>query len=238
MSKSTSLRIVISTLFLATSVLSLALDQNYADETKPEGFYRWNVTLHDTHPSIQYFPSPDNCKWPNPRDCGTGWHESHYGRTTSAGNLPTTFHHTNNFQRQNAEKYGWKLNTRGMYNADAAQICGLYWIQLGSHIYVYGAPLPYLPDTPGPAQLCIQKKCHMIDLYDIYTKAPTNDEPVLLAMRDDLDPRYKVDIEFSLVAPVTHNDERKYIKGMTLREVIVTKVDVPHEELVTMHICF
>jgi len=111
-----------------------------------------------------------------------------------------------------------------------------YLNQSGSHIYVYGAPLPYLPDTPGPAQLCIQKKCHMLDLYDIYTRAPTKDEPVLLVMRDDLDPRYEVDVEFNLMAPATHNDERKYLKGITLREVVVTKVDVPLEKLVPVHI--
>jgi len=120
MANSAFLYLITSALLSAIPVLGLGLGQTPVQENKPEGLYKWNVTLHDTHPSIQYFPSQSNCIWPNRRDCDSGWQESQYGKSTSAGSLPTTFHHTNNFQSQNPEKHGWKLNIRGTFNvADA-----------------------------------------------------------------------------------------------------------------------
>jgi len=73
----------------------------------------------------------------------------------------------------------------------------------GSHIFVYGTPITYPSDTPSSARFCVGNTCMGPDLYDIYAKAPSRDVTVLLAMRDDLDPRSMVDVDFTSMAHPT-----------------------------------
>jgi len=98
---------------------------------------------------------------------------------------------------------------------------------------VYGAPNTHLSTDPGAARFCVGGKCRDIDVYDIYANAQ-DDGPVLLAFQDDLDPRFMVDVVFTLLARPTGRGGRSNTRSITLQEVVVTEVDIPIVRLVLL----
>jgi len=101
---------------LVTVALALTTAQNPAAvHTIPEVFESWNVTLHDTHPAIHYYPELKSCGYFASWDCALGWKESRYDNPHSGRHLPFTFHEADNYHHLFSRQREWRLSTRGRF---------------------------------------------------------------------------------------------------------------------------
>ncbi|KAG8913681.1 hypothetical protein FRC02_005349, partial [Tulasnella sp. 418] len=150
------------------------------------------ITYHDTHPSLSYTPAKLH-NWETGIASVDGLHNQTFHYITSDGNLP------------------------GSVEKQAVS-----WSFKGARLAVYGAPKKLLLHPPGHAEICIETRCHAIDMNRIYNNVASINERVLLYHNDRLDPTNTTSAMIRFLeqkSPIPG-----VVKGFYLSQIVVTEV--------------
>ncbi|KAG8944208.1 hypothetical protein FRC03_002136, partial [Tulasnella sp. 419] len=150
------------------------------------------ITYHDTHPSLSYTPAKLH-NWETGIASVDGLHNQTFHYITSDGNLPGS---------EEKQAVSWSFK--------------------GARLAVYGAPKKLLLHPPGHAEICIETRCHAIDMNRIYNNVASINERVLLYHNDRLDPTNTTSAMIRFLeqkSPIPG-----VVKGFYLSQIVVTEV--------------
>ncbi|KAG8912064.1 hypothetical protein FRC02_006177 [Tulasnella sp. 418] len=183
------------------SIYGITFHHLVVTEEEPEEREPWvlekgqefhEITYYDTHPSLTYTPAKQR-----------SW-ETGIGSVDGLRNQ--TFHYTTSDGSQ--------------LESDDKQ--AVSWSFKGARLAVYGAPKKLLLHPPGHAEICVETRCHAIDMNRIYNNVESINERVLLYYNDRLDPTTTTSAMIRFLekkSPIPG-----VVKGFHLSQIVVTEV--------------